>query len=266
LNRSLLGLASFAVTALAASPALAQSTRVTESNWRQADRAEHIKELPTSPQNFALELRFGPYYPDVDGDPALGGRTPFNDIFGDSKRFYIGVEFDWQALRIPYVGVIGPGIGWGYTSASAKAPLADGSGLSGEDTSLTVMPMHLSAVLRADEIMRRFDVPIVPYAKLGLGFATWSASNSNGPSHYPTDPMTSVLGRGTTWGVHFALGGMLCLNFFDERAAARLDESTGVNHAYVFGEWMNARLDGLGSRPQMHVGSSTWVLGLALDM
>jgi hypothetical protein len=29
---------------------------------------------------------------------------------------------------------------------------------------------------------------------------------------------------------------------------------------------MFANLDGLGSRPQMHVGTSTWVLGLAFDM
>ena len=36
--------------------------------------------------------------------------------------------------------------------------------------------------------------------------------------------------------------------------------------AYLFGEWMYAGLGGLGSRPQMHIGASTWVAGLAFDM
>src|SRR4051812_22637754 len=62
-----------------------------------------------SPQNFALELRFSPYYPNVDKEPGLAGQ-PFKQSFGDNARFFIGLEFDWQTFRIPYIGTIGPGL------------------------------------------------------------------------------------------------------------------------------------------------------------
>jgi hypothetical protein len=122
------------------------------------------------------------------------------------------------------------------------------------------MPWNLSAVLRIDELMRRTGFPFVPYAKFGLGLATWSASTSKGVSTYQ-----GVEGHGTTWGTHLAVGGMIALNWLDGTAAAAMDEESGVNHAYLFGEWMNARLDGLGSKTEMHVGTSSWVLGIAID-
>jgi hypothetical protein len=245
---------------LAASVAGAQSSHAS-SDWRQHDRSRILREERyASPQSFAFELRFGPYSPAVDDE--FSGAGPYKRTFGDGQEFYFGVEVDWLPLRIPYVGAIGPGLGWGYTSASAKAFVAGSSARAeAEETSLTIMPMHLSAVLRADELMRRTGVPIVPYAKAGLGMGLWTTSS--GPGVPKPD---GVRGEGITWGTHLALGGMLALNWLDRRSASQLDETTGINHTYLFGEWMLANLDGIGSRPQMHVGTSTWVLGLGFDM
>ena len=53
-----------------------------------------------SAQNFALELRFSPYYPAVDDEPGLNG-TPFKDRFGENARLAIGLEFDWQISPDP---------------------------------------------------------------------------------------------------------------------------------------------------------------------
>jgi hypothetical protein len=246
---------------LAASAASAQQS-VSHSTWRQLNRPSRMDEQSyASPQSFALEIRFGPYRPDVDDEPALGGSTPYNDAFGGSDHLYFGLEADWLPLRIPYVGALGPGVGWGYTSSSGKATFKSTGEPSGQDTSLMVMPMHLSAVARFDELMRRTGIPIVPYAKLGLGFGLWSAGSAS-----DTAKADGVTGKDTTWGMHLALGGMLSLNWLDQRSAAELDRSTGINHAYLFAEWMNANLSGLGDRPQMHIGDSTWVAGLAFDM
>jgi len=239
-----------------ATSAAAQNRSIPESTWRQPGRAPDEKNQ--SDQSFAVELRAGPYFPQVDDDFASPG--PYEKAFGTGAQVYIGLEFDWLPLRIPYLGMFGPGIGWGYTATSATAKLRSGKD-SGDETSLSIMPMHLSAVLRADELMRRTGVPIVPYGKFGLGFATWDASTIAG-----TTEVDGELGRGTTLGLHMALGGMFALNWLDPRESARADATMGINHAYIFGEWMNAMLNGLGSRPQMRVGSSTFVAGLAIDM
>lgn len=265
--------AAAAVLVASASTALAQS-RMPRNDWRQQDRTEARYGKYASPQWFTLEMRWGPYNPEVD-DEFDGKATPFKDIFGDSAQVYFGLELDFLPVRIPWVGALGPGFGWGYTRNTGKA-MAKGSCQAGsctaveQETHLTIFPMHLSAVLRADEIMRRTGVPIVPYGKLGLGLGLWTSSTDAGVSDAvscsSTGTCAEVIGRDTTWGFHMALGASLALNFLEPRAAAQMDETTGVNHVYIFGEWMNARLDGIGSRPQMHIGTSTWVLGLSADM
>ena len=56
---------------------------------------------------------------------------------------------------------------------------------------------------------------------------------------------------------------MLSLNFLEPQASARLDASTGVHHAYVFGEYYNDQLTL--STNVLHVGVSSFVGGLAVD-
>jgi hypothetical protein len=276
MRRALLSmLAALAVTA-GATDAMAQGSGLRNHDWRRSDRTGKYEQY-SSPQNFAFEMRFGPYYPQVDEE--FGGSGPYEQVFDNDPQFYFGVEFDWLPLRIPWVGVLGPGIGWGFTTATGLSQVEGtcrpgntegGCVDTGQEASLTIMPMHLSAVFRADELMRRTGVPLVPYAKLGFGLATWSTSTVNGVSdqeiNCPGEECDSVLGRDTTLGIHTALGISFSLNWLDPRYAASLDESMGVNHVYVFAEWMNAQLDGLGSRPQMHVGSSSAVFGLGFDM
>jgi hypothetical protein len=217
-----------------------------------------------SPQNFAFELRLGPYTPDIDsefGDLAVEDR-PFRKTFGKGKGFHFGFELDWQALRIPYLGTFGPGFGWSRTSRTAKAfELNSTTTRSGEDTTIAIMPMYLVGVLRVDHFARTYGVPLVPYAKAGLGFALWSASISTG-----VVTRDDVLGRGRSWGTHFAVGGAFLLDVLDPSAASSMDKSIGVNNTYAYIEWMRSDLgDLIESKAQMRVGTSTWVAGLALE-
>jgi len=272
-----------ASSSLLLAEAFAQTPELSSADWRQQNRSDAISSAYGSPQHFALELRFGPYYPQVDSEFA-GGATPYQTVFKDNPnkaaangtgtatgtQFYVGVEFDYLPLRIPYLGVFGPGIGWGLVNASAPALIKQGEQkgqLSGETTTLTVMPMYLAAVLRADELMRRTGVPLVPYAKFGVGMAPWKVSGGAGVVKY-VDPATkqTILASDTTFGLHLALGGMFALNFIDLKSATRLDETVGINHVYLYGEWMDAMLNGIGSRPALRVGASTFVGGLAFDM
>jgi len=210
-----------------------------------------------SPQHVAVELRVGRYVPSVDTE--FTNATPYQTMFGDGNRYSVGLEIDWQALRVPLLGTLGVGFGLEYTKSSAQSFLAhDYPQRSEEDTTLTLFPAYVVAVLRADFFARSTPIPLVPYAKLGVGASTWSVGNGGG-----TASVGSLEGRGLSYGPQFALGGMLLLDAFDQDAAKAMDQDTGVNNSYFFVEWYVSKL-GLGN--QMHVGTNTWVLGLAFEI
>ena len=211
-----------------------------------------------SPQVGAIEARFGAYYPRVDS--SVNG-TPFRDVFGKSNRYMFGLEGDWQVLRIPHLGTLGPGIGWGYTRATGLARLtADPNKSSDEQTALSIMPFYLVAVLRADVFMREAGIPLVPYAKLGMGYALWWASDGG-----TTSTQNGVVGKGVSYGPQYALGGMFLLDILDQQTARDADNGLGINNSYVFGEWYGSELDAFGSSKRMNVGANTWVVGLAIE-
>jgi hypothetical protein len=211
-----------------------------------------------SPQDFALEIRFGPYAPNVDAGVA---GEPFGDFFGSKNRYLVGVEFDWQAIRIPHLGTIGPGFGIGYTRFSAFGFTLDGE-RSGQTSTLALLPTYAVAVARADFLSRDFGIPIVPYGKIGLGLVPWWAKDADEAARDDS----GAVGRDISYGYQFALGAMLHLNPFEPAAARNMDASTGVNSAYLFIEFYHSDIDGFGSGNQMQVGTTTWMTGLALEI
>jgi hypothetical protein len=292
--RRLVAVASALSTAcLAAAPARAQVAHVDDNDWRQGDRHDALLAASTL-QKFEVEIRFAPYQPDIDS-AFSGKQTPFNSVFGVdcsaggtppavkpgsvSARLYFGAEFDYLPIRIPFVGAVGPAVSWGYTSFSNQT-IFNGGPMTGqcsaETTTLTIMPMYGAVVLRADELMRRTGVPLVPYGKFGVGLAWWRASTDAGTETYcatknlvtkgPNDGSCSspVNGDGLTPSLHFAVGLSLSLNFIDTGASARLSETTGVKHAYIFGELWSDKLTI--ATDVLHVGTTTYVLGLAADL
>lgn len=224
-------------------------------------RREHVE----SPQDVAVELRFGRYLPNADDGL---DSTPYADMFGNGNRYYGGVELDWQVLRIPYLGTFGPGVSVGYTRSSARAPFEPRPGeapdtqrgLSDQSTSLTIYPMYVVGVLRADVIARETAVPLVPYGKLGLGVALWNINLGDEPTRVDGDR-----GRGLSYGPQFALGGMFLLDVLDLDDARTADAELGLNHSYVFAEWYVSDLSGFGSKDRLNVGTNTWMAGLALE-
>jgi hypothetical protein len=245
---------------VAAMSAIATTVVSTASAQERSNVLESRHHKYESPQNFAFELRFSPYRPDIDGDPALHGATPYHDIFGSMPRLLIAAEFDWQALRIPHVGTLGPGISVGYTSMSAPAPLANQPGLSGENTSIDIFPFYAVAVLRFDVVTKELRVPLVPYAKAGVGYALWRAYNDGG-----TSQAGGVPGKGHSFGTQVAAGVALHLNAFDEYAARNLDNTMGVNNTYLFWEYYSLDLTGFSNGNTLRVGSSSWAAGLAFE-
>jgi hypothetical protein len=252
LGRAVAAAASLSALSLVSGSALAQG--VDELGGYGIKRGQQSE----SPQEVAFELRVGRYVPDVDDD--VNG-SPFQDTFGSSNRYLFGAELDWQLVRIPHFGTLAPGIGWGYTKFTAPAVFADGSGVSGTDTRLHIMPMYLVAVARADFLMRDLRIPVVPYAKLGFGYAMWWSSDGKQSAEYEGQKA-----RGSSYGLTYALGGMFLLDVLNPDDAVTADGLTGINNSYLFAEWFRPQLDGFGSNSVLNVGSSSWVLGLALEI
>lgn len=220
--------------------------------YQHGERAE-------SAQEAAFELRLGRYKPEVDSPL---GSTPFQDTFGSANRYFMGAEVDWQLFRIKHLGSLGPGIGWGLTKFTAKARYADAPDqFSGSSTRLWIMPMYAVAVLRADVISRDLKIPLVPYAKLGVGYAMWWSSDGEHSATYQGEK-----GRGASYGLTYALGGMFLLDVLDPDDAKTADGMMGINNSYIFAEWFRPQLDGFGSNKVLDVSSSSWVLGIALEI
>jgi hypothetical protein len=209
-----------------------------------------------SPQRFAFELRLGPYRPNID--QAFPGTRPYETVFGTDRRVLVGVEFDWQVVRIPTLGTIGPGFGIGYTNMSADARLQGTGELAAEQTSLTLLPMYAVGVLRIDTLARETAVPLVGYGKLGVGCGFYKTGND-----------VETQAKGHTWGMHYAVGAMFLLDSLDQSAAVQLDNDMGINNTYLYVEWMWSRLDGFGKGHDasvLNIGTDTWMMGLAFEM
>lgn len=232
---------------------------IPDTSWRRRirDTEPGDENAFIDPTHFHVEVRFAPYSPRVDEEPSLT-RPVFEEFFGGNPKFYFGLELDWLPLYIPYVGSIGAGFGWGWTRASGNTRLADGSEAEDVTTALTIFPMHASGIIRLDGLVRDLHIPIVPYGKIGFGFAPWDVSA-------PSDnTVNGVSANGLSWGLHAAVGGAIALNGFDQAAAMTMKEETGIRFAYIWAEWMGDFL-GEFSDDQMYVGTSTVALGIGLD-
>jgi hypothetical protein len=214
-----------------------------------------------SPQRWALELRFGPYYPDVDsefsGDPA---QRPHRLYFGKDKRVMMQLEVDYQFFQA--FGTLAVGMQIGYFSESAKAFVESGAGdRSNDSTRLWLLPAALTLVYRFDVAARHWDVPLVPYGKVGLGYTLWTITDGNGK----VATFDGDRGRGGTPGWQAAAGLALMLDVLDPGAARELDGEIGVNHTYLFIEATHVAASGLGRKGTLDVGDSTWMAGLMFE-
>jgi hypothetical protein len=207
-----------------------------------------------SPQAWNLELRFGPYKPDVDSEFSARGSAahPYADVFGSSNRLMMQIEIDRQVLR-RLGGTWAVGVAVGYFRASGAALAADLKTPSGDQTGLRLIPLSAALVYRAESLRERFGSPLVPYAKVGLDCTLWQMTDTSKAS-----------ADGRTFGWHAAAGVSLDLSFLDPEAARAMDRESGINQTALFFEGARYSIDGFGSGTALHVGDTTWFAGLML--
>jgi hypothetical protein len=285
-RRSLLLLAAgaFLAASLASAPASAQDAKVTSETTvktttvetetvsavetkeekKKNKKEDKYKQLATkqkhegSPQHFAAELKFGPYYPDVDAEFG-GGASPFHDVYGSSSALHGLFEFDYQFLRPPGISLGVGGMIGGFRFEGKALDPATGEA-SGEETTFAVLPLHLDLVLRVDALLRYTAVPLVPYVKAGLSYYVWWTKNQSGVSEIEGEK-----GRGGTFGYNLMTGLMICLDPLEPRAARTFDNEVGVNNSYIFAEFFWAQIDNFGTGKGLNLSDMTWLIGLALE-
>lgn len=214
-----------------------------------------------SSQDFALELRTNFFKPEIDSAPGLTG-TPYESTFGGDTRLGLGAEFDWQFLRDPRIGSIGVGANVGRWATTAKALNYVDLTPTGDDTTLHLWQFAGLGVFRF-EALANIGIPLVPFAKAGLGYTLWRSYGPDGT--YGSRKPNGNRAIGGSYGFQWSAGLALLLDSLDPSSAKNLDEATGVNNTYLFFEYTDAALNSASSGSALRVGGETLTGGLALE-
>jgi hypothetical protein len=251
-RRARAGAATLAAVALLAAPAAAQ-VRLAE------DPTIALRSERQSPQTFTFELLVGPYQPDVDAEPGLTG-TPFADIFGNATPALWRVALSFDFLHTPF-GRFGAGAAIGYWQANGTGVYGnDPDSPSLDSVTLDLIPLSPFLSYRADFIYDRWNIPFVPYLKLGYGFTYWN-SKVNGAISTRTTAEGTGVAEGWARGLEYAGGLQFVLDFLEPRQAAALDNDIGINSTALFVEAANTAWEGKGG---LRLGGTAITGGLAL--
>jgi hypothetical protein len=223
--------------------------------WAIGDERSPLVAPLVSPRRWNVELRFGPYRPNVDSEFADRGQSgrPYEQLFSTSRHLMTQLEIDRHLSH--RAGTWAAGVGIGYYNVTAAALSADLQSRTGDQTGLRLIPLSAMLVYRADTLRQRFGSPAVPYAKVGLDCTLWRISDTS---------QSDINGR--TFGWHAAAGITLDLSPLDPEAAGSMDRESGVNQTALFIEVTRYSLDGFGSGSALRVGDTTWFAGLMLEL
>jgi len=233
-----------------------------------------------SPRHWMLELKFGPYKPNVDSEPGLSGH-PYRDVFGclpgKSCSKWAGytvmsqAELDFQIWK--GYGSLGVAGTIGYFRIKGKALQPDDPSLpydpdsnpyiySGDSTVMNLLPLVVQVVYRWDYAAIKWGVPIVPYVKGGAVCTVWWIENGNGDVARFGNGNKA---RGTTFGYEVNLGIAFLLDVLEPSAAKIMDREIGINHSYLFAEFVHSQVR-WAVHDRMHLGMpATFLAGLALE-
>lgn len=192
-----------------------------------------------SPERFILELRGGPY-------SVFSGKAYGSYFSGDSGPL-LSFQLDAIAYRIPQVLYFTGGVGFGWMNFTGDAIVRDTGEVSTEETSLTILPLMVTAGVRFDLLPRKLHLPLIFAARVGWEFAHWNTG---------TGARTDA--TGWSLGPVFSAQLALDLDTFESGGARALDEEWGINHTYLFAEVLSF----FPVSKSLDIGTTTWVLGL----
>lgn len=233
-RRGLAAMAAMAILVSVAMPADAQ--------WTDPDRSWYF------------EFTLGPYVPDVDSefdDSTRDADTPYADVFGSQTELLGRARLErtiWQG-----VGQFGVGFGLGYSQAVGKGVLLDNTP-SADTTVFNWIPLEFTATYRLDYAALEWNVPLVPFTRIGFIYDLW----------WITDGTGAIVRSGGRTGYLYTAGLQLLLDIIDPRLAKDFQRSSGVDNSYLVFEITRLNIDGFGS-PGFILSDTTWFAGLAIE-
>ena len=126
---------------------------------------------------------------------------------------------------------------------------------SSDETGFTIIPLTLNGMWRFDQL-GAMGIPLVPYGKLGLVYDLWYSNGGNGETSETTDGSAS---GGKLGGLGFVLDSL------DRDMARSLAAESGIQHLYLFAEYLHASVSGF-EDAAIHLGDTTWMAGVAFEM
>jgi hypothetical protein len=182
---------------------------------------------------------------------------------------------DFDRVLFHYFGQVSIGLSVGYMSRSAHAwavcqpsdvGCIDTPGdpnrtrSTGDKTSFHLLPTALTASYRLTVLDDDYGVPIVPYARAGLGYYIWWIDGTSGD-------VSTVAGnsaKGASLGFTASVGLSIRAERIDSDAARSMRDS-GIEHAGFFAEFQGAWIDGFGKSSKLSVGDNTWFAGFDFE-
>ena len=222
-------------------------------------QSENLRTLTEPPHNMFVEFKLGPYKPLVDRESSLTGQ-PYQEIFGGSSMLLFELELDfilWEKF-----GSLALGFSAGYSSKSASALIVGGPNAgqpANDSTSLRVVPLRILGVYRLDYPVTQWNIPFVPYGKVGLVAEPWWASKGGS-----VENVNGANGSGTKFGWCFMGGLALMLDFLEPRMAKDFTVDVGVAHSYIFAEYVFENVNTFGKRG-LDLSSRHFMYGLSLE-
>ncbi len=232
---------------------------------------------PGSPQRFAFEFKLGPYLPDIDRKYAGDGFGPYATIFGETDGEGVVTDepkvglmpvfgFDWQFYYA--AGPLGLGTQIGFFRDKAQAILANPTDedetirSAADSVTFSMVPLSALFSYRFELLADRYRIPLVPYGEVGPTYAFYWTRDGRGNIARDDE---GDRGAGGVWGFTLNAGLMLRMDFIERGTAKKLDQTTGINHTYLFGEFSLNRLDNFGAGSSISVGDVTWFAGLGIE-
>jgi hypothetical protein len=222
-------------------------------------------------------VRVGPYVPGIDAQidkPTGKYDGPYEQMFGgysilpviDIERFfYRGFGQAGLGVSVGYMGKKAHAWEAGSDPNDAMRPRAEG-----DNNTFRLFPVTLSAVYRFTYLDDEYGIPLVPYARAGLGYYVWwiVAPNGDFASSCTTGGDTMGCDKTTAAGASLGFVGSIGLAIRAERidvSAARSMRESGIEHAGFYGEYSVGKVDGFGSDKKLSVGDATWFAGVDFE-